>query len=654
MRIQSPITQKIANLWQGDKRSWKLITVHGNKYTGIAPAFCHKILGSPAYHIIIIIVTVANALIISTIQFKHTSDQKPREFFFQDQRTLEIYFTVFYDVEVVFKIFCLSFSGYFKPTIHKFEFMLAVATTIHVLPIDGIFLSWMSIFMVLRILRLIKASPMLQAFVYKIFGPGRKLGSLIVFTMCLLILTASISMQLFCFLPDLDKFETFPYAFFSMFQILTQEAWPEVMSKTMEQVHPNLTFAVAVYFILYHLFVTLIVMSLFVAVILDNLELDEEAKKVKQLKMREESSDIKEDLPLRLKIFEKFPERPLMTRLHKIPSDYSTPKVRDSFVSKFVYDTADAVSGDECEEDGVTAPEMMPWMNAANLRYRKKRANTTKLLASPTRKTHKSASIKKSSVSNIIWSVRRSLRGSQLFNKRGGTYRLNENAKENGFIPGMAGGGANAMAGSNRPQNMDIKLLHAKKQQAEMRRNQKEEDLRENHPYFDRPLFAVPRESTFRKICQRVKNARYDPSLKDSVTGKGRQVRFKTFHKLLGLVTYLDWVMIFITTLTTISQMVETPEFRVMDHEILQVMDYVFVIAMGLELILKVLAEGMFFTPGALIKDVSGISDIAIFIVSLVWLCWMPKHVAPNSAAQFLMLLRCFRPLRIFNLVRKL
>ena len=34
------------------------------------------------------------------------------------------------------------------------------------------------------------------------------------------------------------------------------------------------------YFILYHLFVTLIVMSLFVAVILDNLELDEEAKKV--------------------------------------------------------------------------------------------------------------------------------------------------------------------------------------------------------------------------------------------------------------------------------------------------------------------------------------------------------------------------------------
>ena len=56
------------------------------------------------------------------------------------------------------------------------------------------------------------------------------------FTMCLLIITSGISMQLFCYLPALDKFETFPFAFFSMFQILTQEAWPEVMSQTMEQV----------------------------------------------------------------------------------------------------------------------------------------------------------------------------------------------------------------------------------------------------------------------------------------------------------------------------------------------------------------------------------------------------------------------------------
>ena len=50
------------------------------------------------------------------------------------------------------------------------------------------------------------------------------------------------------------------------------------MSRTMEQVNPSFVALVALYFIFYHLIVTLIVMSLFVAVILDNLELDEEAK----------------------------------------------------------------------------------------------------------------------------------------------------------------------------------------------------------------------------------------------------------------------------------------------------------------------------------------------------------------------------------------
>lgn len=76
---------------------------------------------------------------------------------------------------------------------------------------------WLSFFQVLRVVRLIKASPMLEDFVHKIFGPGKKLGSLVIFTMCLLIITSSISMQLFCFLDDFTKFETFPEAFMSTF-----------------------------------------------------------------------------------------------------------------------------------------------------------------------------------------------------------------------------------------------------------------------------------------------------------------------------------------------------------------------------------------------------------------------------------------------------
>ena len=73
--------------------------------------------------------------------------------------------------------------------------------------------------------------------------------------------------------------------------------------------------------------------------------------------------------------------------------------------------------------------------------------------------------------------------------------------KENGHIglpPATTSKSSQQENPSNRGQNLDIKLIQAKHQQAEMRRNRKEEDLRENHPYFDCPLFFVPRESKFR------------------------------------------------------------------------------------------------------------------------------------------------------------
>ena len=80
---------------------------------------------------------------------------------------------------------------------------------------------------------------------------------------------------------------------------------------------------------------------------------------------------------------------------------------------------------------------------------------------------------------------------------------------------------------SRSPHDFDIKLLQRKRQQAEMRRTQREEDLRENHPFFDTPLFFVGRESKFRRFCQILVYSRYDPMLRDPITGKERKVRYK-------------------------------------------------------------------------------------------------------------------------------
>lgn len=74
--------------------------------------------------------------------------------------------------------------------------------------------------------------------------------------------------------------------------------------------------------------------------------------------------------------------------------------------------------------------------------------------------------------------------------------------------------------------------------------------------------------------------------------------------------------MIFVTTLSCISMAFESPRFRVMDQPVLQIAEYGFVIIMSLELSLKTFADGIIFTPNALLKDASGILDLFIYIVS--------------------------------------
>ena len=108
-----------------------------------------------------------------------------------------------------------------------------------------------------------------------------------IFTVLTVIIASAMSLQLFCYVPNLPYFQTFPQAFMAMFQIVTQEGWTDFVVDVLRLVDDRIVAIVALYFVAYHLFVTLIVLSLFVAVILDNLEMDEELKKVKQLKAKE-------------------------------------------------------------------------------------------------------------------------------------------------------------------------------------------------------------------------------------------------------------------------------------------------------------------------------------------------------------------------------
>lgn len=94
----------------------------------------------------------------------------------------------------------------------------------------------------------------------------------------------------------------FMQSFQSMFQLLMQEGWSQLFSEIM--CHRDIVFFfINLYFIILHLFGSLILLNFFVAVILDNLDYDEELKK-KKLEEAEKNTKKVQTIPYHLQIFQ--------------------------------------------------------------------------------------------------------------------------------------------------------------------------------------------------------------------------------------------------------------------------------------------------------------------------------------------------------------
>ncbi|KAK7489326.1 hypothetical protein BaRGS_00019434, partial [Batillaria attramentaria] len=590
---------------QSDGTMWRLVMMDENKAQGLAPPIFQRALRSNVFHTFILILVLLDASIAASLRFNHR-DKDPNDKF-DNFYYCEVALTVLFDLEALFKIWCLGLKGYMRRSLHVFEMVLCVGTTLHLVP--RLYRTLLTYFQVMRLMRLIKASPMLEGFCYKIFGPPKKLGSLILFTMCLLIIASSISLQLFCFIKGFDKFATFPQALQSMFQVLTQEGWVDIHLDLMDSVPIVPRILVAIYFLFFHFFVTGIVISLFVAVILDNLELDEDIKKLKQLKLREQSAETQEQLPLRLRIFSKFPDHPQMVKVYKMPSEFDASDVRESFIRQFTY--IDGALNLVVDTQNTGQP-VSPYLNACHMR----------LVKSPKHATRCGGAVeKKSSILGILQESTQ-----QKVVSAGGSTQLVP-AGHNRTLSLLGHQHQVRMERSDAWMTFDIKTLQQKKQQAEMKR------------------------SKLRKVCATIVNAKYNYGLRDPVTGKEIKSKYKQLHKLLGLVTYIDWVMIIVTILSCISMMFETPRYRMVENGELQIAEYSFVICMTLEDDAQGLANGLFFTPKAVVNDFSGVLDLFIYGVSVVFLMAMPRQVETHSPEQILMILRCLRPLRIYILM---
>ena len=58
----------------------------------------------------------------------------PNSIPFNISSLFQVVYTVLFDLEAMFKIWCLGFHGYVKRSLHKYELVLAIGTTLHLIP----------------------------------------------------------------------------------------------------------------------------------------------------------------------------------------------------------------------------------------------------------------------------------------------------------------------------------------------------------------------------------------------------------------------------------------------------------------------------------------------------------------------------------------
>lgn len=649
---------------------WHLVSVDHEAAKGHAPLRIRQIVNSMYFKYTMILFVVVDAIVQATVQYA-------------SRRYVQFGFTIVFDIEVLLKISCMGFRPYLLRRMQLTEFILAVGSTVFALPIlISEKAAFLAVFNVMRIIRLIGAIPNLQEFCEKIFGTGKKLGSAIVFTLFFVMVSSVISMQFFLTLVP-ERFGTFMGSVQSMFQIITQEGWVEVLDDLIHATNNTVaTIFVAIIILANHLFSSLIIMSVFVAVILDNLELDEEVKIMKQKKIGGESRESTEELPLRLRVFERFRDDPLLVKMSRIKTnaDFSTPKIRDSFMKKFIDSSS--------VETAMSVDVRQKIDETSQLTRRRRAAIPVKLLNSTISEVDKLSKFvrKQSSITALINDCNRrrtyallspteiSPRNATVGNKqpvggfRSASRRFRsrpppspkqpqDDVKQVMRIASQATGLHSQLSqdDNNTGRDFDIQWVRVKREEAQRKKRAQVEKLRENHPYFDQPLFSLQRDSWFRRFLQSMVNARYViPPGHTERASRNHIVTMERLHKGLASQTYLEWIMIIVTLVSCIAMMLETPTQRTFVRTSTEVVEYIFVVAMSLELGVRILANGLIFTPHAVIQNFGGVLDVTIYLVALAYVAWQPHPIPARSGAQVLMVLRCLRPLRIVTLVPKM
>lgn len=153
---------------------------------------------------------------------------------------------------------------YFGDGWNVFDFLIVV---ICLLPVGGPFAAVLRLARALRLLRLVSALPKLQLLVGALLKSLSAMGYVSLLLALLFYIYAVAGIHLFG-AHDPKNFGSLPAAFLSLFRLVTLDNWADLFAAQVPHVHG---FKVAVYFVTFIVFGTMIILNLFIGIIMNSM-----------------------------------------------------------------------------------------------------------------------------------------------------------------------------------------------------------------------------------------------------------------------------------------------------------------------------------------------------------------------------------------------
>ncbi|KAF1956154.1 calcium-channel protein CCH1 [Byssothecium circinans] len=542
------------------------------------------------------VLVIAYGLIVQALK---SAEMSPRRARFIDVSEIGVTFLLLAEICIRFAV---DWRHFFYSKINLTDLGIAIVTTLIQIPAikeshGGRAYAWLTVFQIMRIYRVVLAVPMTRDLIMIVLGNVSGLLNLILFVFLLTFLASIFASQLFRGeLPREEDGEMLRISFFSiynsflgMYQILSSENWTEIMyNVTSHQVEHRTSWIGASFCILWVVFANFIVLNMFIAVIQENFDVSEDEKRLQQVKaflQKKEQGVTSSYGNLSLSSIFK-----LGHATRKDPLDYGSAAaemlLKDAVVRDFLDETDD--TGNQHDEE--PQPGIRP---------------------TPT--------IVGSGSASTIWQ--------RVMRKIG-------NREPNPFYSPLDFGRAY--------EDLDPRRMAKEVVTATEKRKKAQRDYLRTHPNYNVSLFMFRPHNPIRRLCQRVVGPGRG---NDRIEGIAPSV--PVWYAFSAFIYAAIIAMVLLACITTPLYQREyfmTHTFSVRNWFVWT--DMGFAVLFTAEVLIKVIADGFFWTPNAYFRGSWGFIDGVVLIT-----LWVNVSTSLLNEGQITRTVGAFKALRALRLL---